>query len=449
MDREQLLDVLLSKVQESINEQLARQYEQLVDGLYDFLDDLFNYPLLEDWRISLARFSEHWADRGLILSPRTLAALEHLIAQRIGGSIAVALAEVSISTPSSRTVGTDAALSMAPDASPAPKADASVEAAAKRERGLRSAAKALAAAEQRRLQLTDDERLHFEFHTYENLRRGQLGWPLLPPPEYWLDKNYAYQQRIGAQPSIRALTKGQAEQSRKEAIRAGYGSPAEREKLARDELAEQKRKYRNEHGEIATFFNPAFAGTGNFTDLMMVLGNFGGRVGGMKPGAAQGGPLAARPRGRRGGPSPKPQKPPAPRKPAPVGKKPPFPPPAAKVRVTIRRGQTTPHPSHVLAAESEEVLSRFIHSLPDEAVLFWGQKIGAHGADAVSYNLRTRIVTLWDVKWRSAPVRIPPSKTFEKDSNPLKNAVRQAVDAVKASRLSEVHKAAAIQSIRD
>ena len=98
-------------------------------------------------------------------------------------------------------------------------------------------------------------------------------------------------------------------------------------------------------------------------------------------------------------------------------------------------------------AAAEEKAARFIHTLPYEAVIFWGQRIGAPGADVVSYNLKTKTVTLWDVKWRGKPVRLRPSTTFEQGSKPLTNALKQASDAVWASKLSKQHKDAAIESI--
>jgi hypothetical protein len=93
VDWHQFIDAALRRVERYVNEELARQYQQLVDSLHAFLDDLFNYPLVDDWRKSLARFAEHWEDRGLKLTDRTIAALERLIERRIGGSLAMALAE--------------------------------------------------------------------------------------------------------------------------------------------------------------------------------------------------------------------------------------------------------------------------------------------------------------------------------------------------------------------
>ena len=127
--------------------------------------------------------------------------------------------------------------------------------------------------------------------------------------------------------------------------------------------------------------------------------------------------------------------------------KPPFPPPVDEVRVTIRRGRTTPHPSHELAVASEEARARFIHSLPDEVVILWGKKIGKQGSDVISYNLRTKRLTVWDDKYRSDAVMIYPSRTFTEEPS-LTNALAEAKDAIWKSALSDTDKEAAIASIQ-
>jgi hypothetical protein len=132
----------------------------------------------------------------------------------------------------------------------------------------------------------------------------------------------------------------------------------------------------------------------------------------------------------------------------PTPQKPPFPPPVAEVRAMPRRSTGTPHPSHLAAAKTEEQAARAIHELPDEVVIHWGEKIGAHGPDVVSYNLRTKTVTLWDVKWRGSPTRVQSSTTFKKGSDPLANALGQARRAIGGSGLSTADKEAAVASIK-
>ena len=79
----------------------------------------------------------------------------------------------------------------------------------------------------------------------------------------------------------------------------------------------------------------------------------------------------------------------------------------------------------------------------------WGKMQGTHGADVITYNLKTKRITLWDDKFRSAYVRLMPSRTFEDDSRALANAVQEARNAIRASQLSPADQAAARASIRN
>jgi hypothetical protein len=85
-DFDRHLEKALQKVDDTVNEELGRQFVQLGDSLQDFLWDLFNYPLERPWRQSLAIFAEHWEDRGLRLMPVTLDAISSLIAEELGDS---------------------------------------------------------------------------------------------------------------------------------------------------------------------------------------------------------------------------------------------------------------------------------------------------------------------------------------------------------------------------
>jgi hypothetical protein len=128
--------------------------------------------------------------------------------------------------------------------------------------------------------------------------------------------------------------------------------------------------------------------------------------------------------------------------------KPPFPPPVAAVRARPIKGKSAPHPSHVRAAESEEALARSIHhDDPNEVVILWGKPIGANGPDIISYNLETKVVTLWDDKFRSELRRIRPSTTFGHGTDTLEKSIRDAMDAIRDSRLAAADKDAALRSI--
>lgn len=111
--------------------------------------------------------------------------------------------------------------------------------------------------------------------------------------------------------------------------------------------------------------------------------------------------------------------------------KPDFVPPVDDIRVKPGlTGQALQN--HTNAAKAEEELARLVHSLPDEAVIRWGDKIGTHGGDVISVNWKTGSVTIWDAKYRSGFDRIQPSKTFT-ESDPIENAIKEAIDTLQAN----------------
>jgi hypothetical protein len=127
--------------------------------------------------------------------------------------------------------------------------------------------------------------------------------------------------------------------------------------------------------------------------------------------------------------------------------KPPLPPPVANVRVTNMKGTDHPHPSHVIAAKSEERLAREVHAIEGEIVLQWGKKIGAKASDVISYNYITQKVSLWDDKYRTAARRLNPSSTFATKSATLKESVDEARRVIEASHLTDADKLAAVRSL--
>jgi filamentous hemagglutinin len=104
--------------------------------------------------------------------------------------------------------------------------------------------------------------------------------------------------------------------------------------------------------------------------------------------------------------------------------KPPLPPPQSGTRYSW--------PGHKNAALAEEELARTVQSLPDEAVVRWGDPIGTHGSDAISVNMKNGNVTLWDSKFRSGNVAVQPSQTF-KDPARLQNAIREAEETIRTN----------------
>jgi hypothetical protein len=105
--------------------------------------------------------------------------------------------------------------------------------------------------------------------------------------------------------------------------------------------------------------------------------------------------------------------------------------------------------SHVLGAQGEKELAEALQRLPDQVVVEWGDRIGTHGADAITVNLRTGEVILWDSKYRSSPTKIKPSPTFQKPE-PRNNAVQQAIDSIQENTvLPDRIKAIAIDNLED
>jgi hypothetical protein len=443
-DWHQFIDAALRSVERYVNEELGRQYQQLVDSLHAFLDDLFNYPLVDDWRKSLAGFAEHWEDRGLKLTDRTIAAIERLIERRIGGSLAMAMAEAPAISP--------VAANGASDASPsAARASATKRDPATPERGLlgfQFAARRLADEEQRLLWLSDLERREFEQFVFESLRAKANGTPPPLPPLGWWEKKGEWLKRQESQPGMRGVTREEQDRS---ILQWKYDNldklpPEERNRLHFQRLMEQRREYAAKYGLLAAFLNPGFDGTGTMNDWGGGMSGFLQATGGSQP-SALGFPSRGPRRGGQnrtptqggglGGKQPK-KRDPKPRFPVPKDRD-----PAPKDPQTGK-----PIPEHERAALAEKEKAKFIHSLPNEVVIYWGEKIGTHGADVVSYNLRTKQVTLWDVKYRSASRTIRPSTTFAKDSGPLANAIRKARDGIRDSRLSPADKEAALNSLK-
>jgi hypothetical protein len=131
----------------------------------------------------------------------------------------------------------------------------------------------------------------------------------------------------------------------------------------------------------------------------------------------------------------------SPRSPSPPPKKPPLPPPRDEVRWTWK--------GHRTAAEAEEALARRLHELPDEVVVSWGAKIGIHGPDVVSVNMKTGEVTLWDSKFRSASRKIEPSPTFQKPTSRAKSIEQAKAAIMDNTTLPESVKQIALQNLED
>ena len=103
--------------------------------------------------------------------------------------------------------------------------------------------------------------------------------------------------------------------------------------------------------------------------------------------------------------------------------------------------------SHWTGYQGEINLANTVAGLPNETVVRWGDAIGTNGNDIISVNQATGQVTLWDSKYLTASKPLPPSTTFEPDSNALSNAVRQAITAVNGSGLPQSVKDAAVNNL--
>ena len=84
----------------------------------------------------------------------------------------------------------------------------------------------------------------------------------------------------------------------------------------------------------------------------------------------------------------------------------------------------------------------------DRVVLKYGDKIGAHGSDVLTVNLKTAEVELWDSKFRQAPTSGKVSPTFTKEPA-LGKAIREARILVNESNtLPPKIKAMALQNLK-
>ena len=100
-----------------------------------------------------------------------------------------------------------------------------------------------------------------------------------------------------------------------------------------------------------------------------------------------------------------------------------------------------------------QALEIFVTQLTDNLPADWRTRWHAfvrcaNGADVISYNTKTKQITLWDDKYRGKPTVIADSKTF---TNPvtLEKALKEAKTQLWRRPLSPLHKAAAIDSIRN
>lgn len=79
-------------------------------------------------------------------------------------------------------------------------------------------------------------------------------------------------------------------------------------------------------------------------------------------------------------------------------------------------------------------MANTIVRIPDQAVVSFGDKIGVHGADVLSVDIKTGDVTTWDSKFRSNPANIGESPTFAVNSN-RRDAVIKALEDLENSSL--------------
>jgi hypothetical protein len=94
-------------------------------------------------------------------------------------------------------------------------------------------------------------------------------------------------------------------------------------------------------------------------------------------------------------------------------------------------------------------LANTVAALPNQQVISYAGPVGTHGADVVSVNVQTGEVTLWDSKFRTSPVPMPPSTTFTPGSSALNNALVQAEDDIRNSSLPPAVKDKAIQNLNN
>jgi hypothetical protein len=81
-----LLEQFVRMVLDETAALLNKSADQFVASLQEWLDDLLNHPIPEDWRAELARFVEHGIYYGMQMLPESLRTVEDIIAARVAGT---------------------------------------------------------------------------------------------------------------------------------------------------------------------------------------------------------------------------------------------------------------------------------------------------------------------------------------------------------------------------
>ena len=102
--------------------------------------------------------------------------------------------------------------------------------------------------------------------------------------------------------------------------------------------------------------------------------------------------------------------------------------------------------SHWNGYQAELRSANEIANTADQQVLKYGDKIGLHGADIISVDVKTGDVSFWDSKYRSNPAGIKNSPTFS-GSTTRENALEEAKIVIMNSELPDAIKYIALDNM--
>ncbi len=260
---------------------------QFVTPLEAWMDELLAKPLEPNWRDQLNEYLAEQEPKGYRIEPEHRWVLEEEILLQDRDRRILAASNINGSVPSRVSL-------LAQRAAPAPqeKTEPKPSKTDEQEREFRWFAREASKYEQRRLQLTDDERAEYERYLVEAQRRLAKGEPPIPTPDFYREKCLrAEEEQAEADrntPSIKASELSDLEWE----IQHIIGKLSQRDRLTEAEfqslltrLRIMQRQLYQSTGDwnfftrmMDSLLNPAWDGIGTLNDILLGAGGFAGGV---------------------------------------------------------------------------------------------------------------------------------------------------------------------------